>query len=191
MSKIIDVSAYQGAIAWKSVEESGVEIAILRATTRNKQPDARLYENMEALSRTKIVTQFYKFAYTRTGYEAYNEAADTIAKIQASPVTSYHRMLWLDLEGWDNRDYTKKEAFDVIAAYRSACLDRLWTLGIYANYYYFKNIIPQCFKTLPAWVARYNDVLGDIRPFEPVYWQYSSKGKIPGISGNVDVNREV
>lgn len=41
-------------------------------------------------------------------------------------------------------------------------------------------------KSNPIWVAQYYSVCQYDEPH--IGWQYSSKGSIPGISGNVDLN---
>lgn len=192
MGLIIDVSSYQGAIDWEKAKAARVETVIHRSTIRSGDPDKCLYQNAEKIVKVGgIDLQFYKISYVRTGYEAYNECAQAIDAIEKIPGYNYMRMLWLDLEEWDGRDYTKREAFDVIAAYVCCCMARFWSLGIYANYNYLKHIIPQCFKNVPIWAARYTRALGDVSPFEPVLWQYTSEGRISGIDGYVDLNMKL
>ena len=59
--------------------------------------------------------------------------------------------------------------------------------GIYASKSYFDNYFTQEVKTkYSIWVAQYYSVCQYDEPH--IGWQYSSKGSIPGISGNVDLN---
>ena len=72
-----------------------------------------------------------------------------------------------------------------------------YEVGIYSGQNWFNNYIKDNFNDHPIWVARYgtkND--GNIHNMKPVVpnngkidiWQYTSKGKVDGIKGNVDLN---
>ena len=63
--------------------------------------------------------------------------------------------------------------------------------GIYANYDYVKNVLPTWAATYPLWLARYNSITGDVKPFNIEMWQYTSNGKVEGITGAVDLSRYV
>lgn len=59
--------------------------------------------------------------------------------------------------------------------------------GIYANAYWFKNkILYNDFEMGKIWVAQYEVSKPQMTKYD--IWQYSSKGKVSGIKGNVDVN---
>lgn len=59
--------------------------------------------------------------------------------------------------------------------------------GIYANANWFKNyILYNDFEMGKIWVAQYEVSKPQITKYD--IWQYSSKGKVSGIKGNVDVN---
>ena len=191
MSKIIDVSAYQGAIDWKQAAQE-IDGAILRTTTQNGKLDTRFMENLNGALQNSVKTiDGYKFAYTREYIPAYVEACKTLDLLDYHGVLSFLRYFFLDLEAWDGRDYTKQEADAVIKGYRDACQDFGVKFGLYFNWNYAKNIVDTYWRYLPLWIARYNSSLGDVSPWSPILWQYTSTGTIAGIKGNVDISKEI
>lgn len=191
MSKIIDVSAYQGAIDWKQAAQE-IDGAILRTTTQNGKLDTRFMENLNGALQNSVKTiDGYKFAYTREYIPAYVEACKTLDLLDYHGALSFLRYFFLDLEAWDGRDYTKQEADAVIKGYRDACQDFGVKFGLYFNWNYAKNIVDTYWRYLPLWIARYNSSLGDVSPWNPILWQYTSTGTIAGIKGNVDISKEI
>lgn len=191
---IIDVSSYQGVIDWEKVSKSGVKKVIHRATTKNGQLDTALLRNyngiLQNMNSNFNCFDVYKFSYERGYIPARIEALKTIELLHEKAI--YFDTLWLDLEGWGGRDYTREEANNVICGYLDACRDTGTTnLGLYFNYNYAKNIVDDIWRVLPLWLARYNNTMGDISPFKASMWQYTSKGHIDGITGNVDVSKVV
>lgn len=70
-------------------------------------------------------------------------------------------------------------------------------VGIYCNVSWYNNHIPESFKSVyPFWIARYysNDgTYDESRKPEAerlCMWQYTSRGSVPGIAGNVDISAE-
>ena len=64
--------------------------------------------------------------------------------------------------------------------------------GIYCNVDYLARVIPTQFKlNLDLWVARWTSGALGLNQHNIKLWQYTSKGEIDGISGNVDISREV
>lgn len=191
MSKIIDVSAYQGAIDWKQAAQE-IKGVILRATTQNGKIDTRFMENLNGALQNGVESiSAYKFAYTRTYIAAYMEACKTLDMLDSYGALRWLDMFYLDLEAWGGRDYTTGEANEVIRGYKDAAQDFNIKFGLYFNYNYARNIVDDYWKCLPLWIARYNSSLGDVTPWTPKLWQYTDKGTIAGIKGNVDISKEV
>lgn len=192
MSIIIDISAYQSSIDFEKIATQDIDRIIIRTTTQNGSIDARFMENLNgALKYTKCTIDGYKFAYTRDYVSAYVEATRTLDTLAEHGALRWLDTFWLDLEGFGGRDYTKDEANAVIKGYRDAVRDSGdgVKFGLYFNYNYAKNIVDTVWKSLPLWVARYNKTLGDVSPWSPVMWQYTSTGTVDGINGNVDISK--
>ena len=191
MGQIIDVSAYQGVINWETVGKQDIDKVILRTTTQNGSIDARFMQNLNgALTNTKCTIDGYKFAYTREYVAAYIEACRTFETLLDKGALKFLEYFWLDLEGFGGRDYTREETDAVIKGYKDAAQEYGVKLGLYFNYNYAKNIVdPVWHYILPLWIARYNKTLGDVSPWKPLMWQYTSEGKVDGIRGNVDISK--
>ena len=68
-----------------------------------------------------------------------------------------------------------------------------YKVGIYCNVDWYNNVLTSKLKAYDMWLSRYpyNDtgvIQERLRPSVGIGWQYSSKGNVPGISGNVDMN---
>ena len=130
----------------------------------------------------------YKFSYARTFEDASIEAFKLIQTLKDSSILKYLDRIYLDLEGFSGRDYTTAESSAVIIAYLQT-FDHFGIadkFALYFNYNYLKNIIDPMWRTIPIWLARYNSVMGDVFGANVILWQYTSTGKIDGISTNVD-----
>lgn len=191
---IIDVSSFQGLIDWRRVlTTNDIERVVLRSTTKNGNLDTRFMENYNGLLKNsfKGVLDVYKFAYSKTFDTALNEAKNALETLKSRGVLRGVNVFWLDLENIDGARYTKAQASAVIAAYRVLCELYGVEFGIYANYDYVKNVLPSWSSMYPLWLARYNSITGDVAPFNVEMWQYTSNGKVNGITGAVDLSRYV
>jgi GH25 family lysozyme M1 (1,4-beta-N-acetylmuramidase) len=193
----LDISSNQGKIDWKTLAENNRENingVILRATTQNNKLDVRTIENYNGILHNMSdidEISVYKFSYARDYVSARVECMKCLQELSAHGV--HFDFLYLDLEGWGGRDYTREEANAVILAYWDV-LDSVEIsskLRLYFNYNYLKNIIDPIWRKMPIWLARYNSTMGDIFDANIVLWQYTSTGKIDGIKGNVDLSKEI
>ena len=192
----LDISSNQGRIDWEEVatvpDLNGV---ILRATTKNNKLDVRTIENfngvMEHLGDKLTELSVYKFAYAKDYIAARLECHKCIVALAEKGIK--YRNFYLDIEKTDTGDFTKPQATAVIYGYMDelANFSLNSKLRLYCNYNYLKNIIDPAFYPLPIWLARYNDEMGDTFGANVVLWQYTSRGRVAGITGNVDVSKEV
>ena len=190
---ILDISSYNGLVDWnKVVKTTQIDRVILRGTTKNGNLDSRTRENYRALKALKIPVDVYKFSYATDAQSGFYECVKLIDTNKSNNFNFTE--LWLDIENDGATRWTKKRAFDVICGYMAALdmMDVEIDFGLYCNIDYLKTVIPDPFKlNLDLWVARWtNGALGLTLPNVKL-WQYTSKGKIDGITGNVDISREV
>lgn len=193
---IIDISSYNGKIDWQKVSKQDIDGVILRSTTQNGKLDTRLIENyngiLQNMNNKLNWLAFYKFSYVRTYAKGRIECLNTIDAMQSAGIRPETiDRFYLDLEMWDGREYTREEADEVILAYADQCHYMGVPFGLYSNYNYIKNILNPVWRFLPLWIARYNTTLGDVKPWQPDIWQYTSKGQIDGIPSNVDISRRL
>lgn len=191
---VIDISSYNGAINFEKLNAGAhIERVILRGTTRNGNIDTRFIENLNGalkLLPDDCIIDAYKFSYARSYANAALECAQLLETLNGAGALPFIEHVWLDLEPFDDKSHTTQECAEIIAAYSNVCKVYSTPLGIYCNYSYAKNVLPKWAQTFPLWLARWTSgEMGDVSPFKPVLWQYTSKGHLDGISGNVDLSK--
>lgn len=187
--KGIDVSSNQGKPGWAKVAKSGVKFAILRVHQRDGIDNSFEY-NYKGCKSNGILVGGYKYSYALTPAQAIDEAEDVIAALNGRGLDF---PVFYDLE-WSNQRKLGKQAVENIAV---AFLIRMkkagYKVGIYCNLDWYNNVLSDTLKKYDCWIARYpasdnGTVQTRLKPPVGVGWQYSSKGKVSGISGNVDMD---
>lgn len=184
----IDVSSYQGNIDWKQVKESGIQFAILRSTLKSGKPDSKFIEYIKGCDNNKIDVSVYKYSYALTENQAITEANTVISLLNGRKCK-----IWLDLEDESQTQLGKSGILKIANAFIKTCENKGYSVGIYCNLNWVKNYIDDSLKKYDLWIARYGKNSGQLEEkYKPnvneKIWQYSSRGKIPGINGDVDLN---
>lgn len=184
----IDVSSYQGNIDWKQVKESGIQFAILRSTLKSGKPDSKFIEYIKGCDDNKIDVSVYKYSYALTENQAIAEANTVISLLNGRKCK-----IWLDLEDKSQLPLGKTGISKIANAFIKTCENKGYSVGIYCNLDWIKNYIDDSLKKYDLWIARYGKNSGQLEEkYKPnvneKIWQYSSRGKIPGINGDVDLN---
>ena len=187
--KGIDVSAWQGEIDWKTVDDYGMGFAILRITEKGNARDSQFENNYAGCIQHGIPVGVYKYSYALTVAEIQQEAEKVVDVLDGRPLDF---PVWLDLEWSEQRALSESALTTLIKTFWSVITAAGYKFGIYCNMDWYDNVIPDALKDkYDFWIARYpaNDdgwLQERLRPSVGVGWQYSSKAKIPGINGNVD-----
>ena len=186
--KGIDVSYHNGTIDWKRVKQSGVEYAIIRCgygTNDKNQDDKKWEENVKGCIDNNIPYGVYLYSYADTVEKASSEADHAIRLLQGKKLKY---PVYYDLEEDKLRDkISKKTIADIAQTFCDKLSAKGYTVGIYANKDWFTNYLTDSrFNNWTKWVAQYNTVCNYKGKYD--MWQCSSTGRVPGISGNVDLN---
>ncbi len=190
----LDVAHHQKPIDWQKVAAAGYRYVFVRATYGAHRKDRRFEEHWAGAQAAGLLMSSYHFMRT------------------TDPVDRQIDM-WLDVLG--DRKLDLPLALDVEndptpgddapmsrAAWTEwtlGCLDRLAAAGharpvIYTAGSFWNNNVERSDRwgQHPLWVAHYTEAARPILPRDwPAWglWQFTSKGTVPGIDGNVDVNR--
>ena len=191
MIKGIDVSYANLSIDWSEVKKSGIEFAILRSTFGSEsesQIDSQYYQNATGCVKNNIPFATYHFAYFVNEKTAKDEADFAIEK--ANEYKKYVKFIVLDVEE-DSVRYAKNMGYKPDwTACSIAFMERIKSAGytpvLYSNYNWLKNVFNyNKIKNYKLWYAAPDAI-------KPAYtcaiWQYSWKGKVNGINGDVDMN---
>lgn len=188
--KGIDVSAWQGKIDWKTVADYGMGFAILRITEAGNVVDSQFENNLAGCNKYNIPVGVYKYSYAMTIAEIQREARKVVSTLNGRRIQF---PVFLDLEYNNQRSLGSESIHKTADAFREIVEAAGYKFAIYCNVDWYENVICSHLKKYDFWIARYpaNDdgwLQERLRPDFGVGWQYSSKAKIPGISGTVDRN---
>lgn len=186
----IDVSAWQGTIDWETVANYGMDFAILRITEAGNVIDSCFEKNYSGCQKHNIPTGAYKYSYAMTVAEIQSEARKVVKVLNGRKL---QYPVWLDLEWNNQRSLGAEQIHKLAEAFEKIITAAGYKFGIYCNVDWYLNVICSHLKKYDFWIACYpesdNGTLQErLRPDFGVGWQYSSKAKIPGISGTVDRN---
>lgn len=191
MSKIgIDVSSYQGTIDWTKVKNIGIEFAILKIIRKDLKPDNQFERNWNGCKDSGISIQgVYNYSYATSEEKARTDAEEVIRILNGRKA-----MVWFDSED-DCQKNLGPKLISIINAYAAVILNAGLQFGIYSGEWFYKTYIQsQGSLNYPVWIANYGKNNGTPNPAsEPkiagmMGWQYTSKGTVNGISGDVDMN---
>lgn len=182
MKKIlIDVSEHQGVIDWEKVMYH-IDGAILRCGyggDYEDQDDSQFKRNADECTRLGIPFGVYLYSYAKSIQAAQYEA-DHVLRLIKGYKLAYPVYLDLEQPGTENGAVERAHVFgDIIEEAGYWC-------GVYANLNWWENYLPGLDR-FTKWVAQYNRVCEYTGSHLDI-WQYTSKGSVPGIKGNVDMN---
>lgn len=193
----IDVSHYQKEIDWKKVAASGKKFAILKCQyeTKSHRIDEFFERNYAGCIANGIAPGVYIYI-ARASME--DPDADAISLLMYLKERKLDYGIWLDLE--DASVALKGKAYIRSLVYRYSDIFKKagYYVGIYCNRdWYLRLMHEDLIRDFDFWIARYpkNDSgaynpNSSLKPSSQhaVAWQYSSKGNVPGIIGNVDLD---
>lgn len=186
--KGIDVSQWQGEIDWSKVKSSGIEYAIIRTGFGRKNPnqtDTHFYKNIKNAKQAGVKVGVYHYSYAESAEDAINEASYCLEILKNEPLDL---PVYFDIE--DNsiaEKHDKTIRTQMCINFCSAIEKAGYWAGVYANKNWFDNYLnyDELKKRYTLWLAHYGI---DSPSLNCDLWQYTSTGKVDGISGNVDMN---
>lgn len=193
----IDVSHYQGRIDWKKVADSGKQFAIMKCQyeAQSHRIDETFEYNYEEAGRAGLARGVYIYIARASMADPELDANSLLRHLKGRKL---EYGIWLDLE--DKTVDVKGKGYirDLAFKYADIFMKAGYFVGIYCNRdWYIRLIHDDLKRDFDFWIARYpkNDTgeYNSNSSLKPSYqmavaWQYSSKGKVPGIAGNVDLD---
>lgn len=189
----IDVSYHQGTIDWEKVKNSGqVDFAIIRCgigMDQTNQDDTQWENNTSECERLGIPYGTFLYSYADTVEKARSEAQHVVRLVQGKNLTY---PIYYDME--DNSVMNKidsKTAGEIAQTFLNTLeANGYKNVAVYSSKSLFETkLTADIFNRYPRWVAHYNDTCG----YQGSYhmWQYTNKGQIDGITGNVDLDYKI
>ena len=185
---LIDVSEHQGVIDWNQAK-GHIDGVILRCgygMDIASQDDKQWTRNVAECERLGIPFGVYLYSYATNADKARSEAQHVLRLIKGHKL-SYPVYYDLEDKSIEGAAVANAKIFgDIIEAAGYWC-------GVYYNRDWHNRIVKGQLNRFTIWGAGYGSNNGQKQDnYKPGFgediWQYSSKGSVPGVSGNVDVN---
>ncbi len=188
----IDVSKYQGNIDWAAAS-SAISFAVVRVGYRSigtgaLNIDPKGVQNIQGAKAHGITTGAYFYSTAQSEAQAVEEASLAIQQVQAAGGVSMP--IFID---WEGNSRTNAVDANTAAAIINAFCTTVRNSGYRAGLYSDKNHLTHKINMgnvsggTVIWCAQYNTRCTYSGHYD--MWQYTSKGSVPGINGNVDMNQ--
>jgi len=186
----IDISHWQGQIAWELVKKNKITFAYIKATEGTGYTDKLFSQNVLGAGAAGILTGAYHFCTPSNIEDAINEAGHFIKVIKNNGgFTRFHLPPVIDIE--NNGGLDKKSISAIVRAWVEKVGDAYGVQPVIYSYTYFiKTYLDDSLCDIPLWLAHY----GKGQPPACSGWkswmflQYTDKGRVKGIQGYVDLN---
>lgn len=172
----IDVSNYQGTIDYAKVKGSGISVVYIKATQGTAYINPKLKEQYQGAKLNGLKIGFYHFLTNTSPSLQAQHFLNTI-----NGLVSDCKYI-VDVEG----TWTIAEASKVTRGFADYLISKNKEVGIYTGDYFYRDNLNSTVKNLPVWIANYG---GNVMASRYVGHQYTDKGTVRGITGNVDMNK--
>ncbi len=201
----IDISVFQGTLTaanWQQIKASGVQFVFARVTLGSCcDHDANYVANLNGAIAAGIPIGPYAVGYPQTNMSDPNDAANE-ANYLISLTKSYYQGSGLmmrpvlDIELPTDGSLTKTYTSQWVVKWANTIKAGLGVDPIIYTYpNYAATELNSSVTSYPLWIASYNNSPPATPPASAYapwstykFWQYSSTGTVPGISGNVDLD---
>lgn len=203
--KGVDVSSHQAKIDWQKVKDEQIDFAILRCgygKNSTSQDDSTFIYNMKECERLSIPYGVYLYSYALNTDDAKSEAKHVLRLIEGhNPKYG----IWFDMEDADGYKAKRgmpsnKKLVNICDTFCEYIKNKGYSrVGIYANLNWWNTKLNSSkLDAYDKWLARWptkngvqtgDSTLSSGESIKTcIIWQYTSKGKVDGITGNVDMN---
>ncbi len=183
----IDVSVYQGTIAWPQVKSAGRDFAFARVSDGVGFVDSEFAHNWQGMKAAGVVRGAYQ--YFRAGQDPVGEADLVAASLRdAGGLSGADLPIVMDIETADGQSAAVVRAN--MATWLGAIARATGKTPIIYTNSDTSALIGVEFGAYALWVANWA-VRCPVMPAgwpRWAFWQYSDRGSVPGIAGAVDLD---
>lgn len=181
----IDAASYQGNVSWSRVKGAGLTFGFEKATEGTTYTNPYFAGNWANMKSAGIIRGAYHYGHPSTS--ATSQADYFVNTVK--PVSG-DLQLALDIETTDGLG--PAAVWSWVQAFIARIKYRTGRPGIiYTGFYFWRDSVGNPTNNLncPLWLAAY---VSDPTPYVPrawstwSFWQYTSSGSVPGVSGAVD-----
>lgn len=183
----IDVSHHQGKIDWPTVaQKNTIKFVYIKASEGATLQDERYAYNTQHAREAGLLVGSYHYFHPQTPIASQFDNFMSVV----NPLTQ-DLIPVIDIE--ERGGLTNKQICDSLSKF-SDMLTLHWGVRpiIYCDQNFYNKILHPRFNNHSLWIARYGALKLKLKPAlhnkQHTIWQYSNKGTIEGIKGNVDLN---
>ena len=185
----IDVSKWQKDIDWKKVKEAGIDYAMIRLGTQkalDKESviDEFFDKNIKEAKANNIKVGVYYFSYANDVNDAEEQAEWVIEQLKAYDLDLPISFDWECWKYYNEFNINLHELNEIGKAFLRKIEEAGYTGINYSSKNYLINVWE--LDEYGTWLAHYTDKTNYDKDF--LMWQFTDKGKVPGITNNVDLN---
>ena len=193
----VDVSHWQQDIDWEQVKDSGVDFAMIRLGYRGYEKggiglDTYAIANLDGAIAAGLDVGVYFFSQALTPEEAEEEAYFVVQQLEpyAEHITMPVVYDWEHVNVENTRTENMRDP-DLLTDCSLAFLQTVEAAGYRPMVYFnrtqsWKYLNLEELKDYEFWLAAYTQRMDF--PYKIKMWQYTNKGRVPGIVGECDVN---
>lgn len=186
--KGIDISCWQDKVNYLELKAQGIDFAIIRCGFGKNisQKDSKFEDHYAGLKYAGIKIGAYLYSYASTIEGAKAEAKNCLEFIKNK---EFDLPIFYDLEDAKTTGNASKQTITEMAKiFCEEIIKAGYQAGVYANLNWFTNKINvKELEKYNIWLAQWG-IEKHTADFKVDIWQYTSKGKIQGINGNVDLD---
>ena len=190
----IDVSAHQQDIDWEQVKAAGVDFAMVRIGYRGYESGKMVIDpyadaNLVGAAAAGLDVGVYFFSQATSVEEAQEEAAFVLDAIKDYELTMPIVYDWETVSDEDARTHgmDARTLTDCSLAFLQGIEAAGYKPMLYFNSYQGRHMLHlDELKDYEFWLAMYTHRMDF--PYKMKMWQYTDKGRVPGIAGNTDIN---
>lgn len=186
----VDVSTWQDTVDWEKAKNDGVEFAMIRiGFGHNKKNqivmDNQYKNNIVNAKKAGIPVGVYFFSYAKSVEEAKEQAKYIIDVLDGETLELPIAFDWENWSKFNSYNISLTDINLIADAFINEVTKHGYQGTLYSSKYYLENIWNVGSKD--TWLAHYTSEKSSYsKPY--TMWQFSSRGKVNGINGVVDLN---
>ncbi len=185
----IDVSSWQGNVDYEKVKNAGVEFVMIRlGFGHNKKGelvlDSKFTNNIKKVKEAGLKVGIYFYSYANTIDKVKEQVNYIVKNLNGQELDLPIAFDWEDWRNYNTYNISLTDIRIIAQTFIDEVEKNGYKGALYSSKYYLEQIWG--IDKYETWLAHYTNETS----YKGKYfmWQLSSRGKIPGISGDVDLD---
>jgi len=189
MSRLIDVSCWNSGIDYDAVKASGIDSVIIRAGYGREvyQKDSQFENHYAGARAAGMNIGVYWYSYADSVQDAITEAEACLECIAGK---QFELPIYFDMEENWQTALGRATLTTMATAFCQTIEEAGYRAGVYSNVNWFTNFLDynRLAVEYSIWLAQWGT---SSYSYNCDIWQYADDGSVPGIDGNVDMNKVI